>query len=794
MTTSRRDVAETGRLDVEELRRGSEHLRLALQAARMGTWDWDLEQNRVVWSEETHEIFGTAPENFAGTYEAYLDLVAPEAREDTDRIVRSFLEEPSELGVIQFDHPIVTSDGQRKWVEARGRLFTNEEGRFTRLIGVVADITESKRSEELLRESEKMLNATGRMGKIGGWEHDLTTGKAVWTRALYDIIEIPPDREPPGTDEHLSYYPPDSREILERAYNETVLNGTPFDLELQIHTAKGNLIWCRVQGEPLHRDGECVAMSGIFQDITERKRSEEQARETMARLQLAMESAEEGLWEWDMKTDLATFNDVALRMLGYEPDMQPMPGEWWFTQMHPDDRPFVEEAYNAFISGASPKYSIEFRLRRKDGDYAWVASTAGITRRDKEGRPLLVVGIHREITERKRTEEQAREATARLHLAMESADEGLWEWDFETDRVTFDEVALGMLGYDSDFPPQPGEWCIGQIHPDERPEVERAYEAYVSGTSPKYNVEFRIRRKDGEYTWIASTAKTVRADSERRPLLIVGIHRDITQRKLAERELAEYRQHLEKLVEARTAELKTANKELEAFAYSVSHDLRAPLRAIEGFSRILLEDYVAQLDEEGQRLGTIIQENTGRMGQLIDDLLAFSRLGRTAMHPSEIDMKNMAIAIFHEAVTPEDLERVSFNVSDLPRSVGDTNLMRQVWMNLFSNALKFSKLREPALIWVTSEEREDEVIYSVRDNGTGFDPKYKEKVFGVFQRLHSQREFPGTGVGLALVQRIIHRHGGQVWADGEIDKGATLSFSLPTRKEDRIWNTKNAKS
>lgn len=224
--------------------------------------------------------------------------------------------------------------------------------------------------------------------------------------------------------------------------------------------------------------------------------------------------------------------------------------------------------------------------------------------------------------------------------------------------------------------------------------------------------------------------------------------------------------------------LEQANKELKAFSYSVSHDLRAPLRAIDGFTRILMEDYVSNLDAEAMRLGSVIQHNAQKMGKLIDDLLAFSRMGRSTMSFSEIDMKNMVNAIYHEVTDVEERKRIDFSIGDLPRVEGDTTMMRQVWINLISNAVKFSAKRERTVISVSCDTKEEELIYTIKDNGAGFNMKYKDKLFGVFQRLHGEKEFEGTGVGLALVQRIIQRHGGEIWAQSELDKGAVFFFSL----------------
>jgi len=230
------------------------------------------------------------------------------------------------------------------------------------------------------------------------------------------------------------------------------------------------------------------------------------------------------------------------------------------------------------------------------------------------------------------------------------------------------------------------------------------------------------------------------------------------------------------------AQREAANNELEAFSYSVSHDLRAPLRAIDGYTRILVEDYESILDSEGKRVCSVISKEARRMGQLIDDLLSFSRLGRREIYYSKIDMKSLVISVFNELLKEEKTSHIDFQISKLPAARGDSSLIRQVWVNLLSNAIKFTSKKEQAVIEVGSSVKTNEIIYYVRDNGAGFDMEYSNKLFGVFQRLHSESEFSGTGVGLAIVQRIIRRHGGRVWAEGEVEKGATFYFVLP-RKE-----------
>lgn len=239
---------------------------------------------------------------------------------------------------------------------------------------------------------------------------------------------------------------------------------------------------------------------------------------------------------------------------------------------------------------------------------------------------------------------------------------------------------------------------------------------------------------------------------------------------------------LNEKLKKQSEKLEDANQELEAFAYSVSHDLRVPLRAIDGFSRILLEDYEDTLDEEGIRLLNIVRENTAKMGHLIDDILLLSRASRQEMVLNEIDMAALAKSVYNEFQTDTNDRNIEFSVGNLPNVYGDRSMLGQVFQNLIGNAIKFTRNRETAIIEVGGKEKGKEIVYYVRDNGAGFDMKYINKLFGLFQRLHSPEEFEGTGVGLSIVQRVIRRHGGRVWGEGSVDGGATIYFTIPKDK------------
>ena len=300
-----------------------------------------------------------------------------------------------------------------------------------------------------------------------------------------------------------------------------------------------------------------------------------------------------------------------------------------------------------------------------------------------------------------------------------------------------------------------------------------------------YQMEKRYIHKNGHIVWTQLNVSLV-LDSENQPLYFVAQIQDITQRKEAEEEIRQLNLDLERRVKQRTIELEAANKELEAFSYSISHDLRSPLRTIDGFSQAVLEDYAHMLPEDGQRYLHMIREGAQRMGALIDDLLSFSRLSRQPINNRLFDPTKLVNDLYKELKEEHKGRSVEFQIEALPLCQGDPSLLKQVWSNLLSNALKYTRVREQAVIKVGYKEIEEEKVYFIEDNGAGFDMKYAHKLFGVFQRLHQAEEFEGTGVGLAIVQRIITRHGGRIWTEAAKDKGATFYFTLEgVQKNDR---------
>jgi len=404
--------------------------------------------------------------------------------------------------------------------------------------------------------------------------------------------------------------------------------------------------------------------------------------------------------------------------------------------------------------------------RRRDAIYY----KATFTRAD--GSVAGLIGTIVDITERK-------EAAERYRATFDNAPVGIMHADLKRWITQVNPKLCQILGYTEEE--LVGKQVDEVIHPDYRGRDGHHYtEDRLAAKALSYALpqERQYLRKDGSAIWVKRTISLVR-DTNGAPLYFVRIIEDITERRHADDQI----RTLNKELEQRATQLEVSNKELESFSYSVSHDLRSPLRAISGYTRMLEEDYGACLDADGKQYLSVLHKEAGRMAALIDDLLAFSRLGREHLKSAAIDM----MVLVQEVVTelrPAPVAATQIEVESLPPASGDRASLRQVWVNLIGNAIKYSSKCDQPRVRISGENLQGETVYRVEDNGAGFDMRYYKKLFGVFQRLHSFEEFAGTGIGLAIVHRVVTRHRGRVWAESEPGRGAIFYFSLPRGAND----------
>jgi len=517
---------------------------------------------------------------------------------------------------------------------------------------------------------------------------------------------------------------------------------------------------------PIYDDqGRRVGRVGISKDITERKQAEAALQESEESFRLLFANNPHPMWLYDPETlRFLEVNETAVAHYGYSRDE--------FLNMRVTDIRPAEDIPRLLAEVAKGNRGLqssgEWRHCRRDGQIIDVEVLSHRT--EFAGRPAALVVVQ-DITERKRAEAALHASRERYLHTLDNMLEGCQIIGFDW-RYLYVNDAVAQHGH------QTKETLLGHTMMEVYPGIQTTE---MFAALRQCMDERLVRQMDNEFVYPDGSKRWFELSIEPAPEGIFILSIDITKRKLAEEEILRFNEDLERRVRDRTAQLENTNRELESFSYSVSHDLRAPLRAMDGFSRILLEEYAAQLPAEGLHYLDLVRRNAQQMSELVEALLKFSRLGRQALKLQTVALEALARQAWEELSAEHANRRVTFELEALPSVQADPALLKLVLVNLFTNALKFTRQREVAVIHLgyrAGEGENEQPVYFVKDNGVGFDPRYTSKLFGVFQRLHRAEEYEGTGVGLATVQRIIHRHGGRVWAEAELDQGATFYFTL----------------
>ena len=720
-----------------------------------------------VLSKETPEIWHDPEEVAQRARELSTELdeaIAPGFEVFTARARRNLADEN--------EWTFIRKDGARVPVLLSVTALKNDNGQVTGFVGLVSDLTERKQAEEALRKSEALLNASQHLAKVGGWEYDVRSDRSFWSDELYRIHEIPHDPSIDHVQESLNCFGPEDRPIIEKAFRNAFEKGVAYDLESPFTTFKGKHLWVRAVAQPVFEDGKVVRVVGNLMDITDHKQTLEALSASEAELQALIGAMTDVAFVNNAEGRYLKIVDTSPTSLMYQP-----PKELEGKTLH---EVFPKNLADLFLShiqqALKGEESVNFEYRLPIGDevfwfYATISPMA-------DGKTLTVA---RDITNLKRAQEAAAEEQARLKFIFDSLPIGICLNKTQRDGTVFrliNDAHLHIAGIsrEQDAPPV---WR--QItHPDDLKRQLPLVRQLEAGEIGQYSIDKRYVHQDGKIVWVQFSFQRRKLDDGDFEELSTVV--DITERKQAEYEIRKLNQELEGRVVQRTTQLEEANKELEAFCYSVSHDLRAPLRHIDGFMELLQKRASASLDEQSAHYMKTIMDAAKRMGLLIDDLLALSRMGRKSLSRMKIDLEVMARGVVRGFEQETAGRTIHWNIHDLPVLSADNTLMHAVFENLISNAIKFTRPRDVAEIEISSEERDGEFVIFVRDNGVGFDMKYIDKLFGVFQRLHKADEFEGTGIGLANVHRIISRHGGKTWAEAEVDKGATFYFSLPHKK------------
>jgi len=759
----------TARKLAEDALRESEFtLRESQAIAGLGTYVTDIPNNTWRSSAVLNQLLGLKPAPVRPV-EEWVASVHPEDRAMT---VAYFVDHVvGQRQPFNKEYRIARQDDQAvRWVHGLGRLTFNDEGRPIEMRGTIQDITERKLADEALRTSENRF-------------------RGLFDLAVDGILIGSPDGACTEMNQQLCVLVGRSRdELLGKKINvlftpevlrETPLRwdlleqGQPVKIVRPIKRPDGLEIIVEMHSKKMP-DG---SFQSFFHDVTAQTRAEAALRASEERFRDLLQNVSTvAVQGYRLDGTTSYWNRASELLYGYT--SQEAIGHNLLDLIIPAEmQDGVRQAMRHMAETGQPIPASELSLRRKDGSRVAVFSSHSIVQ--LPGQPAELFCIDIDLTERKQAEAAIRESEEKFAKVFHDAPVWIAITDLSTGAyVDVNEEALRVSGFTRDEAINHTAAELGWISPENRAHLVEQLKArgQIDG------MEMAFRTKDGRtvYGWF----KGERIVLGGKPCLLT-VTVETTERKRAEEALQNQTQlhaaELEQRVQERTAELEATNKELEAFSYSVSHDLRAPLRAIDGFSAILNTDFMSRLDKEGQRVLGIICAEAKRMGLLIDDLLMFSRMNRLPMQTGEIDMAALVKTVFDECAATVPDRQLQIKLQPLPTAQGDSPMIRQVLMNLIANAIKYTRPKPLAEIEIGGHQEGDEAVYYVKDNGVGFDQRYADKLFGVFQRLHTEDEFEGTGVGLALVQRVIHRHGGRVWAEAKVNEGATFHFTLPSK-------------
>jgi PAS domain S-box-containing protein len=730
----------------------------------------DRQFHWVSVNERFARVLGVRPEDVKGKVDAdfFPQDLTDKYRADDERIMQN--------GVTEEIDEEFLERGERRAIHTIKTPVRNAAGQVTGVMGVFSDITERKRAEAALKKSESRLRETQQMAKLGHWMWDVKTNAVEWSEEVFQIFRLDPSTFIPRIDSILALSPwPEDHERDKELVRQATESHSKGEYEQRFLRPDGSTGYYHSTFQGSYDDsGKLAAIIGTVMDITERRQTEIALRESEERFRTLVETAPEAIFIQSQGL-FSYVNAAALKLFGTA-HPEDLIGQPVLGRIHADHQSQVRERIRKINEQNQPADSADTVFVTVDGALKHV-STAGVPFRHQDQIGALVFA--RDITERKNAEEALRQSEERLHRAIANSPFPIMLHAEDGSVLQISNSWCEITGYTREELATTADWAE-RAYGEKKVLVQEDIERLYGMEKRKAEGDYTFRTKRGETrTWEFSSAPMGRLPDGRR--LVISMAMDVTERRAGETEVRRLNDELELRVIDRTAELEATNKELEAFSYSVSHDLRAPLRAIDGFANILDKDYMVRLDKEGQRVLGIICGEAKRMGQLIDDLLAFSRLNRRSMQTGAIDMTALARTVFDECAAREPGRPFQFKLQPLPSAEGDPSMIRQMLVNLIANSIKYTRPKNPAEIEIGCRREGEENIYYVKDNGVGFDLKYVSKLFGVFQRLHTEDEFEGTGVGLALVQRIIHRHGGRVWADAKINEGATFFFTLPTR-------------
>jgi PAS domain S-box-containing protein len=752
----------------DDARQSYDRLRLALGASSACIWERDTRTDEVFLSEGWAALIGAAPGETRTTLKALIAMVHPE---DVDASIAMATEAVKGLrDEYAIEHRVRTCAGDWRWILSRGKVTERgADGRALRLSGINIDVHGRKTAELALAETQARYRSLTALSQHSYWETDPAHRLTGESDAAAIIAALP-------VAEQIGKPLWDAPSIIpdEAGWRELRLKfdrHEPFaHFEVSRRVNDGSERHHVLSGEPRYgRGGRFLGYRGFSRDVTDRVIAARGAREAYDRVRAAIENLDEVVALTDAADRFVMVNPAFLKMSGVIADFA-RPG-WTYEQYL---RAGIAAGNIVAAIGREEAWLEErMALRRKASQQMELQLASGqwLLLRDQKLADGGTITWGLDISDRKRAEEALATSEARFRAVFERSNAGIAMWGVDGRFLAVNNAYCEFVGYAADE--LVGKVAAGDLRLPGDDEGFDLTGKMVRGEVAYTSRDRRYRRRDGSVVWGRTTVAAVKGN-DGAPEHFVSVVIDITEARQARERNERINVELEERVAERTIELRSALKELDAFAYSVSHDLRAPVGAVSGIAHLLRTGEAARLSDDGRRLLAMIEGNAERMVGLIDGLLRLSQLGRGTIRRVPLSMAELARDVLRDVAGQT---RAEIRVGELPDCDGDPTILRQVWANLIGNALKYSRTRDAARVDLGWDAHRQ--AYFVRDNGVGFDMQYAAKLFGAFERLHGEAEFEGSGIGLAIVQRILERHGGKVWAEAAPDRGATFWFAVP---------------
>jgi PAS domain S-box-containing protein len=743
------------KLAEEALRRSEKRFRVALENSPVTVFECDADL-RYTWVYNPR--FGSSAEGLLGKRD---DEIAPPAVAEK---MLDYKRQALALGRSGRFNLHVSHDGQHYYYDIVTEPLHDATGTVAGLTVASIDVTPQRRVEEALRTSEERLEMAVRAAGIGIFDWRFPEDHVIWTEQEERLFGLAPGTFGGTTSAWAGYVLPEDLPEVQRQLEEHLARRDPeLPMQYRIRRADGAVRWIEGAGKFIYaEDGTPLRAVGINMDITERKLADQALRQSESRFRRLFESDLVGIIFSDREGVITDANNAFLALVGYNRDDLAARRLRWKDLTPPEYAASDAEAMRQMMEkGGAVPYEKEFF--RKDGSRVAILIGASLL---KETTPASAVGFVLDISDRKAARERLHLSEERFRLVAEATNEGIWDWDIRADQVWRNEGYAKLFGYP---PGQTNANLDGwqrRLHPQDTARVRRGVEEALHGDKDNWADEYRIQKMDGSYAYVMDRAYILR-DGQGRPVRMIGSKIDLTA--LKETQLA---------LEQQAIELKQSNADLEQFAYISSHDLQEPLNTAASFAKLLKRRYESRLDGDANDFIDFVVDATDRMKKIIRSLLEYSRISSVGKEADAVPLENVLGEVRKNLQPRLEETGADLRVGPMPTVRANEIQLLQLFQNLVGNALKF-RSAAPPVITVEAEEEPGHWRFKVADNGIGMDMKYAgEKIFQVFQRLHSREEYEGTGIGLAICKKIVERHGGTIWAESQPGSGSVFYFTL----------------